>query len=165
MTNYDIARNAALKLNPSELIKLRTELTAMLALPHKGAREPQQDVDDARFGLWAIADELQRSGTEHDAMGRLSVHRDRAQFNKHYQAVNQYFTKAGLDKIQRRALFQIGLKLLYDNLTAMGIPVTSVTMMHHVHRVPAMINQQLPGYAESGLLHLVVGGKSHVRHQ
>jgi len=157
--NYDSISKAIKKLNPSELARLRSEITALLSLRSGRAdhdAHEEENVSDTRFGLWAICDMLQRNGLEYGSVAMLQRHRDFAQFKIQYEGVNKFFGKAKLDKVQRRSLYQIGLKLLYENLVEMGIPVSAVTMMHHIYRVPSLINQQLPGYAQSGLLKLVV---------
>lgn len=59
-------------------------------------------------------------------------------------------------KIKRLAFMHLAVRCMYDNLTDMNVPISSRAMMNHVHRIPSIINQAFPGYAESGLLQLVI---------
>lgn len=152
--SYHAARALLPSLNKSELTRLRAEISALLALP---ASSNGSDADDgeAAFALSAIAEQLASVG-EPCALPRLLTHRDRPKFNQQFAAIDDFFKRAGLDKLQRRSLFRIGVRLLYQNLAELNVPASAVTLMHHVHRIPSLLDRQLPGYAESGLLRLVV---------
>lgn len=50
----------------------------------------------------------------------------------------------------------LGFPLLVRNLQRMGLAATSRTMMAHAHRIPAVINQAFPGYAENGMLSMIL---------
>jgi len=153
-TNYNLARKAVLKLNLSELARLRAEIGVLMALP--GAADRTVDVEDSRFGLWAINELLTSNGLEPPSLSRLASHRHRSKFDQDYAAVDGYLREAGLDKVQRRTLVEIGLKLLYRNMVELGVPVSGVTLMNQIYRIPSMINKAFPGYAESGLLKMIV---------
>lgn len=66
------------------------------------------------------------------------------------------YNAAGKNQITMRGLVHLSVELLHDRLIEMGIPVSATTIMNHMHRVPAVLNQSFPGYAQSGLLHLVI---------
>jgi hypothetical protein len=157
-TSYDSISKAIEKLNGSELVRLQSEITALLSLRsgRNHDAEDSNDVEDIRFGLRAICHMLQRNGLEHGSVTALQRHRDFAKFRSQYAAVNKFFDAAKLDSGQRRTLFKVGVEMLYDNLCELGIPVTAATLMNHTHRIPAVINLGFPGYARSGLLRLIV---------
>jgi hypothetical protein len=79
----------------------------------------------------------------------------------------EYFkhTVAKNNRIRLQAFMWLAVELLYDSLVAMSIPVSSRAMMNHVHRIPSVVNNAFPGYAASGMLHMVIRSKErkHVR--
>jgi len=85
---------------------------------------------------------------------------------KHYSAFRQkimedgmldfYKKAAGNNRVALRALMRVGVKLLYQNLIELELPTNSRNMMAHMHRLPAVINRAFPGYAESGLLRMLI---------
>jgi hypothetical protein len=66
---------------------------------------------------------------------------------------------------QQRALLALGISLLYENMTKVGLPVSAMLLMGHIHRLPSIFNQSFPGYARSGFLGMLVKGNSDVRQE
>lgn len=62
-------------------------------------------------------------------------------------------------KVQQRALFRMGVVLLCNNLAEMGTPISGMSLMNHIHRIPSLINQAFPGYARFGLLSKIIRAK------
>jgi hypothetical protein len=60
------------------------------------------------------------------------------------------------NRVKRTAFIELVVRLLSDTLTGWGVPVTSRTMMTNAYRIPSVVNKAFPGYAASGLLHLVI---------
>jgi hypothetical protein len=56
---------------------------------------------------------------------------------------------------QRRAIFRLGVELLFGYLHRPDRMVGPQTLMQQIHRLPDALNAQFPGYAQAGLLGLV----------
>ena len=78
------------------------------------------------------------------------------EFRQNVPGVMQFLDRARLSRGERTTLLKVGIRLLYQNLTQMGIAVSAMTLMQHFHRLPACINRAYPTYAENGYLRLVV---------
>lgn len=90
--------------------------------------------------------------------------RDNVDPGDRYGSLTRYFDRVmKANRVRRRALMRLAAGLLYENLIAMDVAVSSRTMMSHVHRIPAVLNRNFPGYAANGMLHLVVRGEDDVR--
>jgi hypothetical protein len=59
-------------------------------------------------------------------------------------------------KTQQWAVLLEGFRILYEDLTAMGLATDGSMLMRHVHRLPALLNREYPGYAAGGYLHKVI---------
>ena len=71
-----------------------------------------------------------------------------------------YLHRAGIkDRIEVRAILSIAVDLLYRDLTQMGLTTSSRTIMQHLHRIPAVLNKQFPGYAKMGWLGMLLRTK------
>lgn len=122
--------------------------------------ESKNDGDrQADLTLSAIAQAMRDAGVEYIAPHALRRGSNFPAFRDKMPALFQYLTLVGSEQVQQLALLRVGIQLLYDNLTAMNIAVSGRTIMQHIHRIPAVINQAYPGYASGGLLKLVVGRK------
>jgi hypothetical protein len=62
-------------------------------------------------------------------------------------------------KVQQRALFRLGIVLLCNNLAEMETPISGMSLMNHIHRIPSLINRAFPGYARLGLLSKIIRAK------
>lgn len=76
------------------------------------------------------------------------------EFAKKTPAVWAFVTEHTKNRAGAQTMLMVAVKLLHADLMDMGIAVSTRTMMAHVHRLPALINRQFPGYAASGLLKL-----------
>ena len=61
-------------------------------------------------------------------------------------------------KMVQDQILRVGIDLLYNDLLNWGLPVSSHTILRQMHRVPATLNRNFPGYSQSGLLSKIVGG-------
>ncbi len=67
-------------------------------------------------------------------------------------AIMTYLERAGFTRNETRAMMQIGLELLMADLGRMGLLISGRALMSHFHRIPSLLNQAFPGYAEAGFL-------------
>jgi hypothetical protein len=72
-------------------------------------------------------------------------------------ALIEYLEAAGIkSKTQQWAVLMEGFRILYQDLTAIGLATDASMLMRHVHRLPALLNKEYPGYAELQVLHKVI---------
>jgi hypothetical protein len=111
---------------------------------------------DESFILAEICNVLAGKGVEYLYPAQLRRTSDIKNFREKLPGLFKYLSNAHLMKHEQRALLTIGLRLLYQNMRGMGVPVSGVTMMRHIHRIPACINHAYPTYAENHILRLIV---------
>lgn len=150
------------QLNAQERGRLLQQIKAFVG---NGGGEQVETSDDL-LALRCIMDALRDMGTETFGYERYKKHAGWKAFAAKVPPVLKFVRKAGDERVLHNAILSLGIKLLYQELTRAGYPVTGITIMAHFHRVPAMIEMAFPGYVKSGLLNLVfMGGNNDVRHQ
>lgn len=77
-----------------------------------------------------------------------------ASYRDKVQALDEFLSS--VPKVQQRALFRVGIMLLCNNLAEMNVPVSGISIMNHIHRMPSLINRAFPGYARFGLLQMII---------
>lgn len=117
------------------------------------------DIDTDLF-LDVIVFFMQSKGLEFTSVSMLKKSSQyRRSFQDKIPEVMRYLEHGAKSRIGRRALLLIAVELLYENLMEMGIVATSRTLMSHAHRIPGVLNRSFPGYARSGMLHMIVERK------
>jgi hypothetical protein len=122
---------------------------------------PQSITTDAKGDLIldAIASFMQGRGLEFTSASTLVRSPQYRAFAQKIPAVMKYLEQVTTVQIEQRAIAAIAVELLYENLVEMGVAVTSRTVMSHVHRIPSILNRAFPGYAQCGMLHMIVRGR------
>ncbi len=110
----------------------------------------------------AISNFMRSRGLELTSSTQLLKHHGARAFCNKVTDVMGYVRRTANTRQEHRKVLNLAIGLLYDNLIAMNVAVSSVTMMNHVHRIPAVVNMSFPGYAQSGLLGMIV--KQNVVH-
>lgn len=75
-----------------------------------------------------------------------------------------FLNREKMDRVQRRMLLGIAFEILYEEKTRLGAACSSRVIMRELHRVPALIDSQFPGYARNGLLPFIVRAYSNRGH-
>lgn len=153
------ARKAIRELSTQERRDLRSELSALIALG-KNVPEPAPDnqVEDLA-GL--VNTTLQEQGFEFMSTQRLRS------YCKDYRGVTARlwaFARSAMPYSQRpeqMALLRLGIRMLAKNIEELQIPLTHATLMRQLERLPAVVNRGFPGYAQAGLLGMVVRDRLH----
>lgn len=148
------------KLKPAERERVRVCLASLKSNIVPLTAEPDDDCDQV---LNAIVATLKKSGVEFVSVPRLRNSQGYRAFTEKVNEVMVYISKATTNKVQQRAILQLGVELLYRNLLELKLPATAYLLMAQIHRLPAVLNRAFPGYAESGLLFWVVGGAAPTR--
>jgi hypothetical protein len=60
------------------------------------------------------------------------------------------------NRIALRGLIRLAVDLLCDDLIQKRVAVNARVMMNHAHRIPAVLHRNFPGYAQYGMLYLVI---------
>ena len=58
--------------------------------------------------------------------------------------------------VERQSIWIFCLKLLAKRMDQESVPVTSKTMIHHLHRIPFVFDESFPMYLERGIAHIVI---------
>lgn len=145
----------------AELERVRKHISARLAhgIAAEGRATKEQSI--AQSLLIIIADECHRKGVDVRAStSRLSKGRGYPAFRQNVEGehgVASFLQCAAIrSKVRTLALARVAIDLLIENLIDMNVAISAGTVMSHIHRIPAVLNLAFPGYAASGLLHLVV---------
>lgn len=148
-------------LTPSDRDDIIRAIKAMNALAkHTPAKDiTVEDVTgDHVIVLDAIVNYMQ--SRQLDLSGRVQLLRSNGMraFKPKAQAVYDWIKPAGR-RAQQLALLSLGAEILYEDMVKLKWAVTSRTMMAHVHRIPALLEREFPGYAQAGFLNLIMRHK------
>lgn len=162
---FQNAKNATTGLTIEELKDLRKYIAGLIALgPGKadaaGTILTASNHDD--WVLMGITDYMRSKQLDPSGVAQLTAGKHYQTYKKKLPAFHVWIARAGT-KTQQRALLRVGAELLHENLEAMGFPVSSRTMIANIHRLPSVINQQFPGYAQAGLFTMIIRKESDVR--
>lgn len=141
---------------------LATLKAAIKAIPGGGAADMEQPADAFEHdALECISTVLRGLGCDYASASVLRSNSAAPSFRKKLPRIVEFLEHTKLSRLERNALFSIGVECLYRNLIAMSVAVSPGTIMRHIHRLPAVLNQSFPGYAEAGLLRVAVN-KDHI---
>ena len=142
-------------LTTEELGVLRTHVGAMLSLGPSSADRILTATSHDDWVLMGIVDYMRSNQLDLAGIPQLTSGRHYDTYKVKLPPIMKYLRMAG-DKTAQRALLRLGIGLLHHDLVNMGWAVSSRTLMAHIHRMPAAINRGFPGYAQSGLLSMIV---------
>ena len=147
-------------LSVTDLDLLSVHVKALRQLPSNGRNETIADnsLDDV---VNTICRTLESCGSGYVNATVLS-RRSTPSIRENIAQLDKYIDKVSKEKNYRTAFLSIAVRLLYEDLLRMGIPVSGRTIMMHLHRIPGIINTNFPGYAENGLLDKIVGGGKNI---
>lgn len=157
--SYDAIVNELPRLTSDECRRLSERLKAMNSLAPAwggatagGARESSA-VDEV---LEAIVHTVLHASGEKVAPSVLRRAADGQALRTKSADLSEFLSKHAPDRTHRRALLRIGFRLLHSDLARAGMTVTSRTLAACCHQIPAVLDRAFPGYAQSGLLCMIV---------
>lgn len=114
--------------------------------------------DDATWLLETITKHMQTKGLDLTGFKQASNSPGIKAFEEKAPDVCKFIRRnAKGNKNHQRAMLRLGVELLQQNLVQLpGFSANTRAMMAHSHRIVGLINNAFPGYAENGLLHLVM---------
>jgi hypothetical protein len=134
--------------------KAKHDEVAKLRLSRKEAEADGDDINQRI--LEVIVQFFSRGALELPSVGSLRAAPEYNVFASQTPDLARYLRAASSDRQEQLAVLRMGISLLYEQLIDSGRPVSSYDLMPSIGRIPALINQAFPGYAESfGLQFLV----------
>lgn len=156
------AINATKGLTTEELALLRTHISAMIALGPSSADTILTASGHDDWVLMGICDYMRSNQLDLAGVQQLTSGKHYDTYKEKLPSLHRYLKSAGNKNVQR-ALLRLGIGLLHFDLVAIGLAVSSRLLMAHIHRVPGVINRAFPGYAQAGLLSMIIRSELDVR--
>ena len=144
-----------------ELSQLTTAQLADLSVRMKllaGSAHKEHD-GKSEFGLrvlQAICDTMRKNNVEAASVHVLKNSTAYKTANGKLDDLAAFFNKVSSSRLIQDAVLKTGTDLLYLDLSNWNVAVSSHTMFRQVHRIPAILNHNFPGYSSSGLLAKIV---------
>lgn len=163
---YIAALQAIGELDGQEQTELRNQLSAMLNFLPSGLQSNSNVISATNHDDWMIKDTIKFLSErgfprlrETDLMNSAEY---RAWTSKR-EAVLAFLRQGG-NQTKQRMLFKMGLDCLVLEARERGWALNPRLVMRQLHRLPSLIDRMFPGYAENGLLHVIIKkGNKHVR--
>ena len=148
------------RLPRSEVDDVRRGINALLSLGALGESETENTSDGYRV-FRIIAEEMQAAGladVRSAVYARLQQRRD---FNAKAEHLVAFLREQSDDRLVQDGILRFGVQLLIrffrryaeeqDNFV-----VTVGIICRNIHKVPARLDREFPGYAACGMLHLLI---------
>jgi hypothetical protein len=149
------------RLSQNELREARDFASARL---NSGlAEHTRRDVNASDMILEAISDVMRSNGLDMARHSQLKSGGQYKAFQAKVAGLEPFFRRAARNQISRRALAYFAVDLLRENMDRINVAVSARAMMNHIHRLPSVLDLAFPGYAASGLLHLVIRNEERRR--
>lgn len=140
------------KLSQTDLHLLSIRISALKSI---GLPQVRQDFDDMAI-LDCIQKTMSSGRIDFSSLYDLKHSIQYKTFSRKVPALMDYLTKITTLRMEKYAATMLGVSLLADNMKELSFPVSSRLVMAQIHRIPAVINKAFPGYAQSGMLHLIL---------
>jgi hypothetical protein len=151
-------------LSNHDLKELKVRIGFLLKHSTTGTESPYEHVEtpssEELMMLEAISNVLRSQGEELNSVAWLKKSSRYAAFKNNLPPVFEFLNHVKLSNTEMRAILEIGVQLVIENMHFIGAPVTGRSIMNHIRSMPAAINRMFPGYARSGMLHMLVRRKA-----
>jgi len=154
------------KLDSDELSELRKRITALSSLggsPEVDGKAGALRDTRAEMIMEAINHVMSSLGADSASVFVMRRTADYPRLKQKVDSLFEYMRKITGNRVEQQHLLNMSVEMLYQDLVELGIPVTALTIMRHIHRIPAVMNKQFPGYAEAGVLSMILKGNTNVR--
>jgi len=156
------AIDATKGLTTEELQSLRNHIAALIAMGPSSADTILTASSHDDWVLMGICDYMRSNQIDLAGVQQLTSGRHYDTFKGKLPSLHKFLANGGNKNVQR-ALLRLGIGLLHHDIVQMGLAVSSRLMMAHIHRIPGVINRAFPGYAQAGLLHMIIRSELDVR--
>jgi hypothetical protein len=159
--NVEQIKQEIRQLSNDEMIEIRTMIDSLLAMSGIQTKQPNKQAKnhEERLVLETICGLMQSKGLASLTVPILLRSPYMKPFREKLPLLLAFLARAHPEHLGQKRVLEIGVECLYDNLKAMNVAVSEITLLRHIHRLPAVIDQQFPGYAQNGLLRLVVNDR------
>lgn len=113
---------------------------------------------DELIVLEVLASYMTHIGVDAASAGMLAKTSNFQAFKRKIPALMETLKQSKLTRNETRAVIRSAIDMLYHRLVDQGLDTTSRRMMDHIHRLPALLDVNFPGYAMMGHLRLTVRG-------
>lgn len=120
------------------------------------ARAGAKDEVDCELVLQAIITFMHTSGLEFPSMSTLKRASCYPSFCRTVPGLITYINTAAANRQEQLTMLGIGVELLHHNLVEIYGSADARSIMRQIHRVPSLINKAFPGYAQGGLLGMIL---------
>jgi hypothetical protein len=115
--------------------------------------------------LEAIASVLFSFGLEFASVTFLRKSSNYAAFREKMPPLFRFLRQNSVNQTEMRGLLHLGVSLLVEDMKRLTMPIAGRMVLAHIHRLPEVVNLAFPGYAESGLLGMIIRRGQNGRHQ
>lgn len=159
MTKLDDAKKLVSELSADDRAKLGAYLKVINQFGKAAPAEEAKQDDVAAMILEMICRVLADRGLDFTKPYSLAATQGYRAFRRKIAAdeIGKWIAEvAGKNKGRQRAFTRLAVTLLCDNMAVIGTSTNSRTMMAQVHRLQTVVNDSFPGYAEAGLMDLII---------
>ena len=149
------------KLPPGEVEHVLKHITAMRSLGAWGGDTVDDDSSDARRVFRILCEEMQLAGLL-DARGvNYQRMRNRRSFAQKAEHIVAFMNEQHQDRRVQDGILRIGVQLLIRFFQRWAADTDefalSIDMLaRNIHKLPARLDREFPGYGAAGLLHLLI---------
>lgn len=145
---------------PSLTKEQASELVTRVKLLSSGKVKPANGKQE--FGdrlLQIICDVMRKNNVETPSPINLRKSAAYGQASGKLQDLQVFFELISKSKLVQDSILKEAVQLLYNDLLQwQGVAISSHTLLKQIHRIPATLNKNYPGYAASGMLTKIVKG-------
>jgi hypothetical protein len=142
---------------------LASYLKAIRSLPGSNPSAGSGKVHDGKASIEDLLLEEIVSFARGKGIEFLSVERLRASSNmptaraKLSEGLEDYIRSAcSGNRVEHRAFIKLAVSLVFKEMADLRLAASARTILNYIHRIPAVVNKSFPGYAASGMLHIIL---------
>jgi hypothetical protein len=146
------------RLSTNEINELNNRIKALngISIKSNGIKQTQVSTGIEAWVLSLIIDQFKFMGVGFTNLTFLQKPPYYKSFCEKIPALMEYLKKSHLTKSEKSIIIREGIELLYKELIKVNKIVTERTIMLYFHRLPAVISNSYPNYAECGFLRFII---------
>lgn len=152
---YRQAQSLLRHMTDDELIQIASAARSLVAMGQRPADAVVTITDSSDWLVQCVFDVTRSLGVG-TFMAQLQTTAKEKAVRQKIEEAKIFIERQARSKTERIALCRVGIRLLYDSLRWMDVPVTGSVLLRHLHRLPAVFDRHFPGYAASGMLQMLI---------
>lgn len=143
-------------LSKDDLTRIQHAVGSLLSLGGYAVREEVHGTPDPL--LFVISEVLQSKGLEFCSVFELRRSRAYKKFQHEIApSIDRFLDAQGnLTKLEKNQILHVGVRLLIDDLQSWHAGVSGRDILRFMHKLPMLINKAFPGYAQCGMLRMII---------